>query len=76
MILNEFLKAHRRVEEQATKIEAQSNEGHKEQAEIAQLKTLVTRQERQIEALIGAVQKVSDKMELSKKASQIIVHCP
>ena len=76
MILNEFLKAHRRVEEQATKIEAQSNEAHKEQAEIAQLKTLVTRQERQIEALIGAVQKVSDKMELSKKASKIIVHCP
>ena len=71
MILNEFLKA-----EQATKIEAQSNEAHKEQAEIAQLKTLVTRQERQIEALIGAVQKVSDKMELSKKASKIIVHCP
>ena len=45
MRLNEFLKAHRRVEEQATKIEAQTNEAHKEQAEIARLKTLVTRQE-------------------------------
>jgi septal ring factor EnvC (AmiA/AmiB activator) len=67
MLLNEFLKEHREVEEQASRIKTQSNKAHEEQAEIAQLKTLATRQERQIEALIATVQKVSDKMELSKR---------
>jgi uncharacterized coiled-coil protein SlyX len=50
MLLNEFLKEHRTVAEQ--------------QSTIAQLKTTVAQQQKQIEALTGAVRKVSERVEL------------
>jgi hypothetical protein len=53
MLLNEFLKEHRRVEEQG--------------ATIAQMK-------KQIEALTATVQKVSDQLELSKAAPQLVAN--
>jgi uncharacterized coiled-coil protein SlyX len=59
MLLNEFLKEHRKVQEQ--------------EATIAQLKSSVVqqeaaaaRQERQIEALTADLQKVSAELEMSK----------
>src|SRR5262249_11689974 len=52
MLLNEFLKEHRKVEAQQSKIEQQD-------AKIA-------RQQKQIEALTAGVQKVSAQLELSK----------
>ena len=56
MLLNEFLKEHRKVEAQQSKIEQQD-------AKIA-------RQQKQIEALTAGVQKVSAQLELSKSATQ------
>ena len=60
MLLNEFLKEHRKVEEQ--------------QATITQLKAelqaTATRQQKQIEALTAGLQKVSAQLELSKSAPQ------
>jgi uncharacterized coiled-coil protein SlyX len=67
MLLNEFLKEHRKVEEQ--------------QATIAELKAMVAqqqkdsqastaRQQKQIEALTAGLQKVSARVEMSKPAPQ------
>jgi hypothetical protein len=51
MLLNEFLKEHRKVEEQ---------------------EATIARQQKQIEALTTGLQKVSDQLELSKPAAQVV----
>jgi len=60
MLLNEFLKEHRNVAEQ--------------QSEIAELKTTVAQQQTQIEALTATVRKVSERVELSAPAPQIVAN--
>jgi hypothetical protein len=76
MLLNEFLKEHRKVEEQQTKLGQQ-------QGTIAALKSAVAKQQdffaakvahqrQQIEALVATVQKVSNQLELNKAASQVV----
>jgi uncharacterized coiled-coil protein SlyX len=52
MLLNEFLKEHRNVAEQ--------------ESTIAELKTTVAQQQKQIEALAAGLQKVSAAVELNK----------
>jgi hypothetical protein len=58
MLLNEFLKEHRRNEEQ--------------EATIARLIATDTRQQKQIEALTTALQKVSAQLELAKTVPQTV----
>src|SRR6266508_2128543 len=69
MLLNEFLKEHRKVEEQ--------------QATIAELKSTVARQqtsfqskfaeqEKQIEALASSLQRVSAKVEMNRSVAQMV----
>jgi len=53
MLLNEFLKAHRRMEEQ---------------------EATISKQQKQIDALISRVQKVSDQLELSKPPPQTVLN--
>jgi trimeric autotransporter adhesin len=60
MLLNEFLKEHRKNEEQETT--------------IAHLKRDSAQQEKQIEALTAALQKVSAQIELSKPAPQTVLN--
>jgi uncharacterized coiled-coil protein SlyX len=67
MLLNEFLKAHRKMEEQ--------------EATIAQLKSTVAKQDtaaahqqKQIEALTAGLQKVSAQVEMSKPESQMVAN--
>ena len=60
MLLNEFLKEHRSVAEQ--------------QSTIAELKTTVAQQQKQIEALTATVQKVSDHIALGKPAPQLVAN--
>ena len=64
MLLNEFLKEHRKVEEQ--------------QATITQLKQdfqfRIAHQQKQIEALTAGLQKVSAQFELNKPAPQTVVN--
>jgi hypothetical protein len=60
MLLNEFLKEHRKVEEQESKIEQQ-------EARIAH-------QQKQIDALTASLQKVSAELELSKAAPQTVLN--
>ncbi len=58
MLLNEFLKAYRKVEEQ--------------EAAIAELKASMAQQQAQIEALNAMVQKVSNGNKIEESASQAL----
>jgi len=76
MLLNEFLKEHRKVAEQDRKIQEQ-------EATIAQLKSTVAQQQngmevvtRRLEEQAAQIQKVSAQVELSKPASQTVVNSP
>src|SRR5437899_6610430 len=66
MLLNEFLKEHRKVREQ--------------EATIVQLKkdfqATATHQQKQIEALTAGLQRVSAQLEASRRAQQTVVSNP
>ena len=64
MLLNEFLKEHRNVAAQQTRVAEQ-------QSTIAELKATVAQQQKQIEALTATVRKVSERVALSAPAPQI-----
>src|SRR5438105_15823110 len=62
MLLNEFLKEHGQVQQLKATVAQQQEEFH---AKFAQ-------QQKQIEALTATVQKVSDRVELSAPAPQLV----
>ena len=65
MLLNEFLKAHRKVQEQEATIARLTSTDAKQEAMIAN-------QQKQIEALTAGLQKVSASLKLSKSAPQTV----
>ena len=78
MLLNEFLKEHRKVDRQDRTLQAQ-------EATITQLKSTVAQQQKdfqaaaahqqeQIEALTAGLQRVSAQFELSRRAPQTVVN--
>jgi uncharacterized coiled-coil protein SlyX len=69
MLLNEFLKEHAKVEQQATTIAQQRKDF---QASITKLEATAARQQKQIEALTATVQKVSAQIKASKPAAQVV----
>jgi trimeric autotransporter adhesin len=76
LLLNEFLKEHKKVEEQQSKIENQ-------QASIAELKSTVALQQKGMEVLTAQlkeqaaqIQKVSAQLETSKPAPQVVTNSP
>jgi trimeric autotransporter adhesin len=64
MLLNEFLKEHRTVQEQGATITELKSHAARQEANIA-------RQQKQIEGLTAGLQKVSARLEASKPAQQI-----
>ena len=69
MLLNEFLKEHKKVEEQqATIAELKSTVAQQQKG----FESKLTKQEKQIEALTAGLQKVSAQLEASKPAPQIV----
>jgi hypothetical protein len=67
MLLNEFLKEHRKVEQLESKAQDQERNAQKQEAMIA-------KQQKQIEALTAGLQKVSAQVKLNKPAPQIVVN--
>ena len=65
MLLNEFLKEHRKVEQQQATIGRLETTAAKQEATIAH-------QQKQIEGLTAVLQKVSAQLEASKPASQVV----
>jgi uncharacterized coiled-coil protein SlyX len=58
MLLNEFLKEHRRVEEQ--------------QGTISELKAAIAQQEEKIKVLTAGLEKVNNQLEMTKSAPRIV----
>jgi len=70
MLLNEFLKEHRKNEEQQAIIAQQRKDF---ESTVARLMATDTRQEKQIEALTTALQKVSAQLEITKAAPRTVL---
>jgi hypothetical protein len=67
MLLNEFLKEHKKVQEQgAIIVQIESNAARQE--------AIIGHQQKQIEALTAGLQKVSAQLELSKSAPQAVLN--
>jgi len=78
MLLNEFFKAHRKVEEQATTIAQQRKDF---QASITKLEATVAQQQAEITGLTDSlkeqasqIQKVSARFEVTKPAPQMVLN--
>jgi predicted RNase H-like nuclease (RuvC/YqgF family) len=74
MLLNEFLKEHKKVREQNRKLENQETRIQQQEATIAQLK-------KEVETLVACVkeqdskiQRVSDQVEMNKAAAQLVAN--
>jgi len=65
MLLNEFLKEHRKVQEQDATIAQVKTTAAKQEATIA-------RQQKHIEALITGLKKVSAQVETNRPAPQMV----
>jgi hypothetical protein len=64
MLLNEFLKAHRKLEEQEATIARQRKD----------FEARIAKQQEQIEALTATVQKVSDQIKLINPVSRLVAN--
>jgi uncharacterized coiled-coil protein SlyX len=69
MLLNEFLKEHRKVEEQLATITELKSTVAQQQKDF---QATAVHQQKQIEALTAGLQKVSAQLELSKPAPQVV----
>ena len=65
MLLNEFLKQHRTVEELKSTVA-------KQEANAAKQEAIIAHQQKQIEALTAGLQKVSAQIEASKPPPQVV----
>jgi uncharacterized coiled-coil protein SlyX len=84
MLLNEFLKQHRKVQEHqetVTDLKSTVAQHQTEMRALSQLKSTVAKQEatiakqqKQIEALTTGLQKVSAQLEVSKPAPQTVLN--
>ena len=83
MLLNEFLKEHRQVQEQKSGLaEMKSTVARQEatierqQKQIAAQQTIVAQQQKQIEVLATSVQKVSDRLQLNNASQKVVANDP
>jgi uncharacterized coiled-coil protein SlyX len=67
MLLNEFLKEHRQVEEQKAGLAEMKSV-------VSKQEELIAKQQKQIEALTATVQKVSDQIALGKPATHLVAN--
>jgi uncharacterized coiled-coil protein SlyX len=74
MLLNEFLKAHRKLYEQATLITEVRSTAAKQDETIARLEAVVAEQQKEIGALTSQIEKVSNQIELTQPATRVVVN--
>jgi hypothetical protein len=67
MLLNEFLKEHKKVEEQQRKLSEQDRK-------VREQETAIAKQQKQIEALTAGLQRVSAQVEMSRPAPQMVLN--
>ena len=76
MLLNEFLKEHKKVEEQQAIIGQLKSNAAKEDATISKLKKDVGVLTAQLKEQATQIQKVSAKIEMGKRASRVVLNNP
>ena len=76
MLLNEFLKEHKKVETQQTTIEQLKCKAAKQETTIAELKEGVGVLTAQLKEQAAQIQKVSAKVEMTKPASRLVANKP
>lgn len=74
MLLNEFLKEHKKVEAQGCKLQHQAREIQQQYATIAQLKDEMASVAASVKEQAAQIQKVSAQLETSKPASKVVVN--
>jgi hypothetical protein len=72
MLLNEFLKEHRKGEEQDRKLESQDRRIQEQEATIAQLKKEVETLVDRVKEHDSKIQRVTDQVEMNKGALQLV----
>ena len=73
MLLNEFLKEHRKVEEQEATITQVKSTVAKQEAAIAEQQQEIKALTASVKQQAAQIQKVSDQLEVSKATPQIVV---
>ena len=83
MLLNEFLKDHKRIGEQNCKLENQESRIQEQQATIAELKRVLAGQENAMKAFAAhvkeqdsTIQRVSAQIETNKMRRQVALNNP
>ena len=78
MLLNEFLKEHRKVEQQAREMQEQKTTISQLKSAVAKQEATIAQQQKDFTARLkeqdSKIQKVSDQVELSKAATQMAVN--
>ena len=74
MLLNEFLKAHKKVEEQETNITQLTSKMANQAAIIAQQQKGMEALMAQLKEQAAQIQKVSAQLDVSKPAPQVVSH--
>jgi hypothetical protein len=72
MLLNEFLKAHRKIEEQGRKEQEQGTQLARQNRKITELETTVAQLRATLKEQAAQIQKVSDELEASKPAPRLV----
>ena len=76
MLLNEFLKEHKKAQEQQTTIGQLKSNAAKQQATISELKSELQTVIARLKDQDSKIQKVSDEMELSRSAPRMVLNNP
>jgi trimeric autotransporter adhesin len=74
MLLNEFLKEHKAFAEQQQKVERQDRKIQEQEATIAQLKSGMEVLTATVKEQASQIQKVSDQLEVSRRAPQMVAN--
>jgi hypothetical protein len=72
MFLNEFLKEHRTVQQQTSKLKEQDGTISRLKALIREQEKLAVQQQKQIEGLTIGLRKVSDRVELLNSSPRLV----
>jgi Chaperone of endosialidase len=72
MLLNEFLKEHRKVQELKEVAGTQAVAITQQQSTVSQLKATVAQQQKQIEVLTAGVQKVTARVEAANSVPRVV----
>ncbi len=76
MLLNEFLKEHKKIDAQRTRIERQEATITGLKSVVAQQQKSFTKQEEKIQALTEGLQKVNAQIEANKPRPQVVLNDP